>query len=85
MAKVFPKQDTHVGGPNGGVLLRTNIGWREDDPFVKEHADLFNPPEYDETRDQNEQLRAELAAMKAQLAAAEAKAAAATSTRKSST
>jgi hypothetical protein len=70
MAKVFPKQSMHVGGPNGGVFLRPNIGWREDDPFVVSHPDLFDPPEYDEAKDQNDQLRAELAAMKAQLAEA---------------
>lgn len=74
MAKVFPVQDMHVGGPNGGTFLRASIGWREDHPFVVEHPDLFLPPEYDEAREQNTQLREELAALKAQMAESAAKA-----------
>jgi hypothetical protein len=75
MAKVFPVQDMHVGGPNGGVWLRAAIGWREDDPFVREHQDLFFPPEYDEKQAELEKLREELAATKALLTAEAAKSA----------
>jgi hypothetical protein len=61
MAKVFPLQDMFVGGPNGGIRLQTHIGWRDNDPFVLEHPDLFTPIE-DDPRD------AEIARLKAELA-----------------
>lgn len=66
MSKVFPLQEMFVGGPNGGVRLQPHIGWRDDDPFVKEHPELFTPVEED-PRD------AEIAALKAELAAARPK------------
>jgi hypothetical protein len=68
MAKVFPKQDMHVGGPNGGVFLRSNIGWRGDHQFVVAHPDLFAPPEYDEKAAENDRLRDQLAALQVQIA-----------------
>lgn len=61
MAKVYPVQDMHVGGPAGGVFLRTNIGWREDDPFVKANRHLFTEPEEDPRDAEIAKLKAELA------------------------
>lgn len=61
MAKVFPLQDMFVGAPNGGIRLQTHIGWRDDDPFVLAHLDLFTPIEDDPRDAEIERLKAELA------------------------
>lgn len=72
MSKVYPIQDMHVGGPNGGYFLRTTKGWEHTDPFVVAHPDLFTDPEFDPRDRQIEELKAQLAELQPKTAAKKA-------------
>ena len=61
MSKVYPLQDMHVGGPNGGYFLRTTKGLDSEHPLVKERPELFTDPEFDPRDKEIADLKALLA------------------------